>query len=228
VELEERDRLAAVLHDGIGQSVQAVNLGLKRLRTLVDPTQTTATGLLDTMITEQATIIGDLREISHDLRPLFTRNWDLRDAIRQQCRDLGERSTIPIEVNTGEKPCRLPQRMQEQCFLVFREALNNALRHSQACRIDASLTHQDTGSIHITIEDDGIGFDPAGDFSHPSGLGLSMMAERASSIGGHCQIDSSPGHGARITLTIPMIGTGTGTGPTRHTNPTPHKNNENP
>jgi len=211
VELEERERLAATLHDGVGQSVQAVNLGLKRLRTLTDPSQTAATGLLATMIAEQATIIADLRDISHDLRPLFTRNWDLRDAIRQQCLDFSQRSTVPIELNIGERPCRLPQRIQEQCFLIFREALNNALNHAQAKRIDVTVTYRDDSALHITITDDGIGFDPNGDFQHPSGLGLSMMAERASSIGGHTQIDSADGHGTRIILSIPTTGTGTGT-----------------
>ena len=211
VELEERERLAATLHDGVGQSVQAVNLGLKRLRTLTDPSQTAATGLLATMIAEQATIIADLRDISHDLRPLFTRNWDLRDAIRQQCLDFSQRSTVPIELNIGERPCRLPQRIQEQCFLIFREALNNALNHAQAKRIDVTVTYRGDSTLHITITDDGIGFDPNGDFQHPSGLGLSMMAERASSIGGHTQIDSADGHGTRIILSIPTTGTGTGT-----------------
>jgi len=223
VELEEREHLAATLHDGVGQSVQAVNLGLKQLRTLTDPGQTTANKLLDTVIAEQATIIDDLRDISHDLRPLFTRNWDLGDAIRQQCRDLSERTTIPIELNITVQPCRIPQRIQEQCFLIFREALNNALRHSQAQRIDVSLTQHGTGTVRLTIEDDGIGFDPGDDFPHPSGLGLSMMAERASSIGGHAQIDSGD-NGTRITLIIPMAVTGTGTGTRPRT--THNKNNE--
>jgi signal transduction histidine kinase len=118
----------------------------------------------------------------------------------------------------------MPQRMQEQCFLVFREALNNALSHSQAKRIDVSLARHGTSAVRLAIEDNGIGFDPGDDFPHPSGLGLSMMAERASSIGGHAQIDSADAKGTRITLIIPVAETSTGIGATLHT--AHNKNNE--
>ena len=101
----------------------------------------------------------------------------------------------------------MPQRMQEQCFLIVREALSNAIKHSQASHIDVSLTHRDHGFLCLTIQDDGIGFDPDGDFHHPAGLGLSMMVERALSVGGHTRIESTGGNGTLITILLPVAKT---------------------
>lgn len=71
VEKDERNRLAAILHDRVGQSMQAVNLGLKRARAMAEKEAPVPAGLLDALIAEVATAIGELRDLSRELRPLF-------------------------------------------------------------------------------------------------------------------------------------------------------------
>ena len=205
VECEQCRRIAGVLHDGVGQSLQAVNLGVKTLRKLGDSQASLRNELLDTVIIEVGNTIAELREVNQELRPLFTRHTDLPEAIQQQCRNLHQRAPIPIHLTIGEQPCPMSERAQEQCFLVFREALNNALKHSQANRIDVSLeTSTASDTLTLRIADDGRGFDLHDDSLHPTGHGLSMMTERAADVGGHTRIDSAPGAGTRVTITVPL------------------------
>jgi len=207
VEQEERLRLVATLHDGVGQSVQAINLGLKRLRMTGNSETQLQASLLDTLIHETSEIIGEIRGISHDLRPLSSSDSDLTEAVRQHCDLLNQRSPIPISCRISPLAGVIAARVQEQCFLVFREALGNAVKHSRATTIDISLKAHSKQAAALRINDDGIGFDPNSTFPHPAGLGLSMMAERINSVDGHIDICSTKGQGTTITITIPYATT---------------------
>jgi PAS domain S-box-containing protein len=81
-EHDERNRIAAILHDGVGQSMQAVNLGLKRLRAMADDAQPLDTDILSRIIAEVREVIQTLRKISHELRPPFLGRMDLPEAVR--------------------------------------------------------------------------------------------------------------------------------------------------
>jgi signal transduction histidine kinase len=93
--------------------------------------------------------------------------------------------------------------VREQCFLSFREALSNAIKHGKASRIDVVLRSTASDSLVLKVTDDGIGFDTERTFNAPSGLGLSMIRERAESIGGSAEIRSMPGKGTRVKITVP-------------------------
>lgn len=207
VEQEQRLSLVATLHDGVGQSVQAINLGLKRLRMTADGEAQIQASLLDTLIHEAKEIIGEIRDISHDLRPLPLSGSDLPEAVEHHCELLNQRSPIPISCRVSPLTGVIAARVQEQCFLVFREALGNAVKHSGATAIAVSLQALDKQATALRINDDGIGFDPNSTFPHPAGLGLSMMAERINSVDGHIDICSTKGQGASITITIPYTNT---------------------
>lgn len=204
VEQEERRRIAAILHDGVGQSVQSVNLGLKKLRANDHWELPRRNSLMNQMIDETGTLIVGLRDICQELRPLFLERLDLGDAISYHCSELNERSGLKIQVSAHQEPLRLDQRLKEQCFLGFREALHNALKHASAFRVDVTLEIPSPGSLVLRIEDDGTGFDMERVFSLPTGLGLSMIGERAESVGGHAEIYSKPGQGTAVTITVPI------------------------
>jgi signal transduction histidine kinase len=203
VERDTRKRIAAVLHDGVAQSVQAVNLGLKRLRVLAAGGQQLNAGLLNQIIDDIGGIIGELREVSHELRPLFLERMGLFEAIQYYCSDLSERTGIAIHVLAQETPVQLGERVKEQCFLSFREALTNAIKHANGSRIDIVLEALASESLKLLIADDGVGFDTDRSFNSPTGLGLSMISERAKSIGGRAQILSTPGKGTTVLITVP-------------------------
>jgi two-component system NarL family sensor kinase len=204
IERDTRKRIAAALHDGVAQSMQAVNLGLKRMRALAAGGQQLQTDLLNQIIDDVGGIIGELREVSHELRPLFLERMGLTEAIRYYCSELSERAGVNVRVLAQAFPEEPDARVREQCFLGFREALTNAIKHANASRIDVVLESPAPDSLTLRIADDGAGFDTEQTFSSPSGLGLSMIRERAESIGGDAQILSTPGKGTAVTITVPL------------------------
>lgn len=204
VERDTRKRVAAALHDGVAQSVQAVNLGLKRLRALAGAGQQAHTDLLNQIIDDVGGIIGELREVSHELRPLFLERMGLIEAIRYHCSELSERGGIPVHFVAQKLPVPVGERLKEQCFLSFREVLGNAIKHANASRIDVALEVLGAESLKLQIADDGVGFDPVRMFNSPVGLGLAMIGERAESIGGRAEIRSILGMGTRVTITVPL------------------------
>ena len=204
VEQEERRRIAANLHDGVGQSVQSINLGLKKFRALGDTELQLRYDLLNQIIDEVGSVIVDLRDISEDLRPLFLDRLELEDAISYHCSEQSARSGLTIYVSGHVETFLLAERVKEQCFLIFREALNNAVKHAKASRIDVTIETLMSETLSLKIDDDGVGFDTEEAFCKPSGLGLSMIAERAESVGGHAKIRSIPGEGTRVTITVPL------------------------
>jgi PAS domain S-box-containing protein len=205
VEQEERRRIAATLHDGVAQSVQAVNLVLKRVRDLGDKKRQQRCNLLNRAICEIGGVSAELREISHELRPLFLERMELQEAIRYHCNEQSRGTGLVIHVSGYEKFLPMEERVKQQCFLSFREALNNAIKHASASRIEVTLEIMASEALVIQIDDDGVGFDSEEVFSLPSGLGLAMMAERAHSVGGHTRIHSTPGQGTAVTITVPLV-----------------------
>ena len=203
-EREEQKRLAATLHDGVGQSMQAVNLGLKRLQALASEDKQPTGELLDRLIDDVRGVIAELRTVTQELRPPFLERMGLAEAVRYWCKVLGERSGIDIHVVSNDDVVQLDERLKEQCFLILREALNNAINHAHATRIDVNLETPGTGWLKVRISDNGRGFDPGQAWEAPSGMGLSMMSERAASIGGHVEIHSASGEGTTVSTTIPL------------------------
>jgi signal transduction histidine kinase len=203
-ERAEQKRLAATLHDGVGQTMQAVNLGLKRLRAQASEHKRPTGELLDRLIDDVEGVIAELRSVTQELRPPFLERMGLPGAVRYWCNMLGERSGITIHVVSEDDVIRLDKRVKEQCFLIIHEALSNALSHAQATRIDVSLESSETGWLRVRIVDNGRGFDPDQSWQAPSGLGLSMMSERAASVGGQVEIHSASGEGTRVSITVPL------------------------
>ncbi len=203
-EKDERKRIAATLHDVVGQSMQAVNLTLKRLRASAATGSKMPRDLLDGAIVEAGTAIGQLRELSTELRPIFLERMPLVDAIRFQCSAFSGRTGTEICLRAPDASVELPDRVKEQCFLSFREALANAVRHAKANRVDVILDTPWPRKLTLKIIDDGVGFDTHIAFQRSAGLGLSMIQERAASVGGQAEIVSIPGSGTCVTIDVPL------------------------
>ncbi len=204
VEKGERKRIAATLHDVVGQSMQAVNLSLKRLRASAAKGSAMPQALLDGAIAEAGTALGQLREVSRELRPIFLERMPLVDAIRFQCSETSGRAGVEIRLVAPDACLALAERVKEQCFLTFREALGNAVHHAKAKRIDVVLEIPSPGRLIVKIMDDGVGFDTRKAHKRPAGLGLSMIQERAASVGGQAEILSFPGSGSCVAIEVPL------------------------
>jgi PAS domain S-box-containing protein len=196
---EERRRLAADLHDSIGQEMVALKV---TFQSLIDPDR----GIRDRQAYAEAVgrcdaLIREVRNISHGLYPATLEGLGLTAALRQLVQQI-ERSGIEPELDTaGElEAARFHPDVEIALFRIAQEAANNAIRHSGARRVALRL-HRDERRLALSICDDGEGFDP--DAVIGKGLGLNSMEERASAVGGQLRIDSAPGHTC-IRATVPV------------------------
>jgi signal transduction histidine kinase len=110
------------------------------------------------------------------------------------------RREIELELSGGAGLA--PERASE-IFRIAQEALTNALRHSGAAHIAVRLT-EPNGRLLLTVEDDGVGFEPDAAGLRSRRLGLTSMEERAGALGGRLSVESQPGAGARIGLEVPL------------------------
>ncbi|MFZ0788878.1 MAG: sensor histidine kinase, partial [Chromatiaceae bacterium] len=204
-ERDARGRLAASLHDGVGQTLQALNLGLKQARSMARRHEAVPMDLLEQLVGETGDALREVRVVSCELRPPFLDRLPLLDAVRLHCSEIAQRSGSSILVHADEAPMVLEERVKEQCFLAFREALSNALRHARASRILVVLRVRPRDRLTLVVIDDGVGFDTRQTFERPSGLGLCMIRERAESVLGCACIRSTPGSGTQVRINVPLF-----------------------
>ena len=216
--LEERQRIAAEMHDGLAQTLSYLTLRSYQATELIEE------GLVEEALAEHENIqdaisqattevrrsIASLQESPPPRRPF--QEW-LAEIVQEA--DKAGEAQVGLVLQT-EEPLFLPADHLEQAVKVLQEALVNVNNHAGADRVDVRLARQD-GTISLSVEDDGRGFDPE---VPPSDgrehFGLSIMRARAARIGGQVEIESAPGKGTRLVLRWPLYGTvGGGTRPLR-------------
>ncbi len=198
VEEDERRRIAGELHDGVGQMLTALTLGLdaaaeEHRADAMRPRVRAARRLADQALAET-------RDLSHRMRPTRMEERGLLAAIT----DLASQSGFHIELAASpEDPAawRIHPTAMVEVFRIIQEALANAAHHGGAA--GARLTIARHGSrVVVDVADAGRGFDPAQ--VRDSGIGLAGMHERARLLGGELAIVTSPGHGTHVHLDVPL------------------------
>lgn len=192
----ERSRVARDLHDEVNQSLTALLLRLEAARSNAPPEL--AEELEETKrLANQA--MRELLSLARQLRPTALDDLGLEaaiDGLVSQLREAGIDASLTVNEDLGFE---LSEEAQLVVYRVAQEALSNAARHSGAGQVEVALTNGSTGA-ELVISDDGRGFafDEAGD-----GLGLAGMRERALLVGGRLEIESRPGRGTTIHLSLP-------------------------
>jgi len=199
---QERQRIAADLHDGLGQSLCLLARTLRHLASAATGEGAAALqAQLAQMTRSVDEILADLRRTAMNLRPsmlddlglLPTLSWFLRD-LESSCP--GFQVVGRIHVTEGD----IPEGMKTAVFRIIQEASTNALKHSRARKLEVSLRRRGS-RLHLSISDDGRGFElPAalGVREADYGFGLRSMRARAEGSGGALTIKSAPGQGTRI------------------------------
>jgi signal transduction histidine kinase len=196
--MEERERIARELHDGIIQSLFAVGMNLQSTALMSKSPETSAR--VDSAVEELDRVIRDLRNYIFGLRPGILADRQLNQALEALGEEVGSTSHIAIEVEVdGAVSATLSSRSHEIVQLT-REALSNITRHSRATHAAVRLSRRGANAV-LAIEDDGIGFDARGS---SSGSGLRNMRERAAAMGGALRISSSNGKGTKLRFTFPV------------------------
>jgi len=200
---EERARVSRELHDHICQLLVSIKYQFELVgHRLAHPGDAPVTAI-DKEIAALSKAIGEVRRISHDLRPALLDDLGLPAALEHIGNELSQRSGLDVRVSKQVHEERLPELQAVSLFRVAQEALRNVERHASARHIDIRL--DDAGDrLELRITDDGVGFDVKNvELSKDRGIGLTNMRERVERNGGTFQLTSHPGHTA-LTASFPL------------------------
>jgi PAS domain S-box-containing protein len=197
----ERRNVARELHDQIGQLITGLKLRLEMCARLPDDTLRGALGDAQTLVRE---LLERVRELSLDLRPTMLDDLGLVPALLW----LFERFTAQTNVQVALKHAgielrRFAPKVETAAYRITQEALTNIARHAHASAVTVRLWATPE-MLTVQIQDDGVGFDPEAVLADSISTGLSSMRERATLLGGHLEIESSPNAGARLTAELPL------------------------
>lgn len=197
----ERTRWARELHDETLQELAGIRLLLGGVRRRVDDES------LDDAIEQADLTITGLRHLITELRPAALDEAGVEAALEALATRMTTTSGIEVVVSSNlayeadQQPERMDREVESVMYRVAQEAVNNAVRHSDAARILIDVNEVTDGSVAVRVDDDGDGFDPS---ASSSGFGLAGMRERVELIGGKLSISTAIGEGTTITATLPV------------------------
>jgi signal transduction histidine kinase len=197
---DERRALSRELHDELGQSFSAIAMETGNLLDLnwTPEAGNGARGRLEAIRDLAGKGVDATRNMSLLLRPSMLDDFGLAPALQWQVRETARRTGMRVHLAAGHVADDLPEEHKTCIYRIVQEALNNAARHAQARNVQVTV-RDEPERIHVTIQDDGGGFDPR----RVRGLGLLGMQERVRHLGGRFLVDSSPGRGAVVTVELP-------------------------
>jgi two-component system, NarL family, sensor kinase len=199
----ERARVARELHDGVSQWLVSVKYvfesALERSRHDATPA---VTQTLESGVERLREVLGEVRRISHDLRPALLDDLGLARALEHLAAQWRDDTGLRIQAQCIA-PAHVPEAVATALFRVAQEALGNVERHAAAQSVSLGLFEDARGAMVMTIDDDGHGFDVRAVLQSPrQGLGLTHMRERITSLGGRFEITSSA-TGTRVQALFP-------------------------
>ncbi len=206
IQEEARKKLARDLHDGPTQSIGAIAMRVNFARRLLtrDPEQ--AAGELFQIEELARRTTKEIRQMLFTLRPLILESEGLIPALNQLSEKMRENHNQNVIIEADESVLEdMEVGKLGVIFFIVEEAVNNARKHARAKHIWVRLTRKGD-LIHLEIEDDGVGFDVSSiqsNYEQRDSMGMVNLHERAELVNGILKIDSSPGGGTRILVTVP-------------------------
>jgi two-component system, NarL family, sensor histidine kinase DevS len=206
--LQERDRIAKELHDGIIQTIYAVGLNLEYCRLAIHENPDDVESRIGDATAGLNRAISDIRNYVLDLTHRVSGIAGLREAATGLASEYGQPAApgeIPVAIAveiTDEASTVAPPERRSELVQVLREAIANAMRHARASKVSitGAVEH---GRLVLTVADNGLGFDVTAG-STEEHHGLRNMANRARMLDAALQIDSAKGRGTTITLSVPI------------------------
>lgn len=195
----ERRTISRELHDQVGQTLNALLVDAANLAKRMPPEDEVSRRYLDNIRAFADSSVNSLRDIALLLRPSMLDDLGLIPALEWQAREISRRSGVKVKVVAENVPDRLTDALRTSVYRVVQEALQNVARHSGARSATVTVRQADQALL-LTVEDDGSGFDPA----RTRGMGLVGMEERVKQLGGQLEIDSRPGKGTVLRVTLPL------------------------
>ena len=203
---EERKRLAMDIHDGIGQMLTSLKFQIESIDLKQD--ESAAQHKLTEIQQLIKQVIKEVRRVTFNLKPTVLGDYGLPAALNVFIREIGKLTDIELVYTMeGDSSFRLPQKVENNIFRIIQEAINNAIKYSEASRIEVKLEMTETDLL-ITVSDNGKGFDEklveARSINIESGGGFFNMYERTEYINGSLDIRSTLGSGTAVVLRVPV------------------------
>lgn len=207
--LDERERLAREIHDTLAQGLSSIQLLVRAADRHLPPDQDAARAAA---LIEQARLaaqdnLTEARRLVAALAPSELRRSSLVAALQRLCDTTTARTGIPIVFHQEGTLMPLPTPVETALLRIAQSALGNTTRHAHAGRAAVTLTIIET-AVSLDIVDDGEGFDVSGVLAHPTvpgadgGFGLTSMRSRAAELGGTMTVESAPGQGTAVAITV--------------------------
>jgi signal transduction histidine kinase len=193
--VEERNRLAREIHDGLGASLSSLIIQSEYIVSLAKDE-----ALLKEIHELKASAEESIEELRRNLR-MMREDFDLGVGLEDYVKTFRERTQLDVRFTRGGTAGRLAPEKQLALFRVLQECLSNAARHASPKAIDVKL-HFGMQTVDLSVKDDGKGFEANG--TKAGHYGLINMRERAMKVGGQVIIDSAPGKGSQISFSVPV------------------------
>jgi signal transduction histidine kinase len=188
----ERRRVERDLHDGAQQRLVALALELQMVRTRMESDPGAAAGMLEEAAGELAAATQELRELARGIHPALLSDRGLVAALEA----LAQRAPLPVSV-VADDGARAGEAVEAAAYFVVSEALTNVSRHAGARSAEVKVAHRD-GWLEVEVSDDG-----AGGADVAAGSGLRGLADRVGALGGTLAVDSPPGGGTTLRVSLP-------------------------
>ena len=199
--LEERERISKELHDGVIQSIYSVGLSLQGAMSVIERDPDGTRRRMDEAITTLDNVVRDVRSYIFALQPKSVEERGLKRALEELVNDLKVNALVEATVQLSDETLEMvPDSARGDFIQIGREILSNIARHAQASEVSVACAVREGSTVVLTIQDDGVGFDPA---AVKRGHGLTNIEERARSIGGHLSIHAREPKGMVHTLSLP-------------------------
>ena len=201
--LEERQRLAREIHDTLAQGFTSIVIHLEAAeQALPDDLNTLQKHLNQARLTARGSL-DQARRVVQDLRPDLLDGKSLPDAIQRAAERWQADTGILISIEITGDAVSPPSVIEVALLRAMQEALNNVRKHSQATSVRVTLSYMGD-MIMLDIQDNGVGLDGANPSRFLGGFGLQAMRERVGQCGGTVILESDPGEGTTVTVSIPL------------------------
>ncbi len=208
--MEERQRLAHEIHDTLAQGFTSIVLHLEAAEQALPDDPKTVQKHLDRARTTARDSLDQARRVVQDLRPNSLEQHSLQEAIERTAVRWSSETDIHINLTTTGDPVPLPPEIEVTLLRATQEALNNIRKHAQASHVNLTLSYMGDVVI-LDVQDNGVGLNgawPVTEAVSPSplsgGYGLQIMRERTAQFGGSVALESEPGEGTTLVVSIPM------------------------
>ncbi len=203
----ERSRISRDLHDGILQTLLSLKIQLEVLRRkLGTKPERACADLLNLQKTVQEES-DELRRMVTEMRPVRVESADMRELMYGFAERFRSEHGLDIDLFIDDRNLRIPDRICREIFQIYREALHNVKKHAKASHVVVKL-EQDEAKVFLCVDDNGEGFSFSGRYRSEEldqlRLGPISIKERTRGVGGTLTVESNPGHGARLTVEIPL------------------------